>query len=206
LDADLGETGRSALVAAYVDHRKDLVRFFARRLRSEVAAEDLVQEVYLRIARVDEDARIESPLSYLYRLGSNLMLDQIRGERRSAAREAAWTEARATRLGQAAIAEETAADDALAARQRLSAIVQAVRELPAPAQEVFRLHKLQGLSHAETAARLGVSRSSVEKRMIAVLKHLANQLGADLGEADGGGRGAAASSDRACAADGRRKG
>lgn len=188
----LGKAGRSALIEAYLDRRADLVRFFTLRLRSDAAAEDLVQEIYVRLARVADDIAIENPAAYLYRLGSNLMLEQMRGQRRSAARDAAWGDAQAMTLGPDPVADEVAADEALAARQRLTAVVEAVRELPPRTQEVFRLHKLEGLSHTETAARLGVSRSAVEKHMIAVLKHLAVRIAANTG----GSRGSAASSSR----------
>jgi RNA polymerase sigma factor (sigma-70 family) len=47
-----------------------------------------------------------------------------------------------------------------------------VETLPPQTQRVFRMHKLEGLSHAETAARLGVSKSAVEKHMITALKRL----------------------------------
>ena len=67
----------------------------------------------------------------------------------------------------------------LSARQRLAAVIAAVQELGPQTQRVFRLHKLEGLSHSETAARLGISRSAVEKHMIAVLKHLARRLPED---------------------------
>lgn len=189
----LGKAGRSALIEAYLDRRADLVRFFTLRLRSDAAAEDLVQEIYVRLARVDEHAPIENAAAYLYRLGNNLMLEQIRGRRRATARDTAWSDSQTMTLGPEQVADEAAADDALAARQRLAAVVRAVGELPPRTQEVFRLHKLEGLSHAETAARLGVSRSSVEKHMIAVLKHLASRLAERPPEADGGDRGSAAS-------------
>ena len=74
------------------------------------------------------------------------------------------------------MADEAAADDAVAARQRLNAVVAAVGELSPQTQRVFRLHKLEGLSHSETAAQLGISRSAVEKHMIAVLKHLSRRV------------------------------
>lgn len=189
----MGTAGRAALVETYLDRRADLVRFFTLRLKSPAAAEDLVQEIYLRLARVEADARIDNPAAYLYRLGSNLMLEQLRGQRRSAARAEAWSEAHTSRIGEASLADEPAADEALASRQRLSAVIAAVRELPPRTQEVFRLHKLEGLSHAETAARLGVSKSAVEKHMIAVLKHLAIRLAGAV-ESHGGDRQAAASS------------
>jgi RNA polymerase sigma-70 factor (ECF subfamily) len=192
----LSKAGRSALIDAYLDRRADLVRFFTLRLRSDAAAEDLVQEIYVRLARVADDMAIENAAAYLYRLGGNLMLEQIRGQRRSAARDTAWGETQTMMLGQERVADHAAADDVVAARQRLAAVVRAVSELPTRTQDVFRLHKLEGLSHAETAARLGVSRSAVEKHMIAVLKHLALRLAEGPITDDGGDSGLAASSQR----------
>jgi RNA polymerase sigma-70 factor (ECF subfamily) len=192
----LGKAGRSALIEAYLDRRADLVRFFTLRLRSNAAAEDLVQEIYVRLARVGDDTPIDNPAAYLYRLGSNLMLEQMRGQRRAAARDAAWGDAQSMTLGPDPIADEVAADAVVASRQRLAAVVEAVRELPPRTQEVFRLHKLEGLSHSETAARLGVSRSAVEKHMIAVLKHLAVRLAEPPGPDNGGTSGSVASSIR----------
>ena len=49
--------------------------------------------------------------------------------------------------------------------------------LPPAAQEAFRLHKLEGLSHAETAAAMGVSRSSIEKYMMASLRLIVAKVG-----------------------------
>lgn len=162
-------------MAAYLERRADLVRFFTLRLNSVAAAEDLVQDIYLRIAAADPRTAVENPVGYLYRLGSNLMLDRLRGERRTAARDAAWRESQRTMLGGEEMADEPAADAALASRQRLAAIVAALNELPEQTRRVFRLHKFEGLSHPEVAARLGISRSAVEKHMMAALKHLARQ-------------------------------
>ena len=172
----MARQGNAALIEAYLERRADLVRFFTVRLRSPDAAEDLVQEIYLRLSsRETLDAEIQSPTAYLYRLGSNLMLDRIRGARRAAARDRTWRDSHRTDLGAEEVDEAPSALAALAARQRLEAIVQAVGELGVQTQRVFRLHKLEGLSHTETAARLGISRSAVEKHMIAVLKHLARR-------------------------------
>src|SRR6185369_1266468 len=74
---------RAALLAAYLERRDDLLRFFTLRLRSAAAAEDLVQDIYVRIAAIGRDVEVRNASAYLYRLGSNLMLDKIRGERRA---------------------------------------------------------------------------------------------------------------------------
>ena len=167
---------RSALLAAYLERRADLVRFFTLRLKSAAAAEDLVQDIYLRVAAVEAGVDVLNPAGYLYRLGTNLMLDRIRGERRSAARDHDWRDSHRTLVGAEEVSEDPPADNAVAARQRLDAIVAILRDLPEQTQRVFRMHKFDGLSHTEVAQALGISRSAVEKHCMAVLKRLAERL------------------------------
>jgi RNA polymerase sigma-70 factor (ECF subfamily) len=156
--------------------RANLVRFFAARAGAR-AAEDLVQELYLKLAARPDGVDAENATAFLYRAATNLMLDRARGERRTAARDAAWSETAHTRLGADEIADEPAADDAVASRQRLRQLVAAVEELPPQMQRAFRLHKLSGLSHAQTAQAMGLSVKSVEKHVSAALKALTARLG-----------------------------
>ena len=152
------------------------MRFFTLRLRSPAAAEDLVQEIYIRLSAADPDVQVHNPVAYLYRLGSNLMLDKIRAERRAAVRDRHWRDANRTVLGPEEVAEEPRADDAVAARQRLEQIVEVMRQLPPQTQRVFRMHKFEGMSHAEVAQALGISRSAVEKHVMAALRRLSDRL------------------------------
>ena len=165
------------MVAAYFERREELLRYFRVRLRSPEAAEDVVQEIYLKLVRRPPEA-VENPTAFLYRLGTNVMLDQIKLERRVQRRATAWREATLeTDGGGAAASEAPPADRALAARERLSLILATVDEMPEPVRKAFRLHKLEGLTHAETAARMGVSRSSVEKYIMTALKRLIEKVG-----------------------------
>jgi RNA polymerase sigma factor (sigma-70 family) len=165
-----------ALLAAYLQRRDELVRFFTRRLKSAAAAEDLVQDIYLRIAHADPGADVRNAGGYLYRLGSNLMLDKIRGERRRAARDHNWRDSHRTLVGGQEVSEDPPADHVLAARQRLEAVVAVVRGLPEQTQRIFRMHKFDGQSHSEVAQALGISRSAVEKHCMAALKQFAARL------------------------------
>eukprot|EP01041_Mallomonas_annulata_P026437 gene26437-47759_t len=79
-------------------------------------------------------------------------------------------------LGGEDIALEPAPDEAAASRQRLRQLVDAVAELPPQMQRAFRLHKLEGNSHAETARIMGLSVKSVEKHISAALKALTLRL------------------------------
>jgi len=172
----LQEDARSSLIALYLERRADLVRFFTVRLRSAAAAEDLVQDIYVRLSGVEPGADIQNPTAYLYRLGSNLMLDKLRGERRTAHRDGAWLDTQTMRVGAHEVSAEPSAEAAVAARQRLGLLTEALKELSPQTQRVFRMHKFEGMSHPEVATALGVSRSAVEKHMMTALKHLLAKL------------------------------
>ena len=164
------------LLAAYLERRANLVRFLAARAGSLAVAEDLAQELYLKIAGRDRAAEVGAPVAMLYRMAINLMLDRARGEARAAARDTAWRQVARTEIGGVEVADEPAADDAAAAAQRLRQLVAAVQELPPQAGRAFRLHKLEGLSHAETARAMGLSVKAVEKHVSGALKALTAKL------------------------------
>jgi RNA polymerase sigma-70 factor (ECF subfamily) len=172
----LQEHRGSTLLELYLERRADLVRFFTVRLRSVAAAEDLVQDIYVRLSGLDDPADIQNPTAYLYRLGSNLMLDRLRGERRTAHRDGAWLDSQTVRIGNEEISTEPSAEAAVAARQRLALLTAAIEDLSPQTQKIFRMHKFEGLSHPQVAAALGISRSAVEKHMMAALKHLLARL------------------------------
>jgi len=158
------------LLSAYFEQRGQLLRFFAARTGSPAEAEDLVQELYIKVTTVDGE--IANHGAYLFRLASNLMLDRARQARRSGARDTAYRAATVETAGGEDIADSPSAEAALAARQRLARLTARLETLPDKTREAFRLHKFEGLSHAETAQRMGVSRSAVEKYVSAALKHL----------------------------------
>jgi len=167
---------RDPLLDLYLERRPNLVRFFAARTGSPTAAEDLAQELYLKLAARDPDALTENPTALVYRAALNLVLDRARAESRTRARETAWRETAHATLAGEDVADLPPADEALASRQRLTQLVEAVAGLPPQMQRAFRLHKLDGLSHAQTAHAMGLSVKSVEKHISAALKALAAKL------------------------------
>jgi RNA polymerase sigma-70 factor (ECF subfamily) len=166
----------SPLAAAYLERREDMQRFFQARLGGRADVEDLVQELYLKVQAVADEA-IDNPPAYLYRLASNLMLDRLRRAKRTSARETEWRRTNHTAIGALDVAEEPDAESAVIARQRLEKISDALKTLSPVTQQVFRLHKFEGLTHVETATRMGISRSSVEKHVSLALSHLVKRVG-----------------------------
>jgi RNA polymerase sigma factor (sigma-70 family) len=137
----------------------------------------VVQDIYLKLCSLAEDTPVQNEAAFLYRLGSNLMLDRLRKQRRAAARDGAWRTDYGTVFQGQEITEEPPADEAIAGRQRFALMLKALQELPEAHRQAFTLHKLENLTQVETAARLGVSLSSVEKYIRAALKHLVERLG-----------------------------
>lgn len=172
----MNETSQPALIEVYLRKRPELLRFFAMRLGSPASAEDLVQDIYVRIVS-GTIGDVTNPSAYLYRLGSNLMLDRIKKERRGVARDTAWRQHAHPGAGTETVAELPPADEALASRERLAKLIEAVQGLPPQCQRAFRLHKFEGLSHAETAAAMGISRSAVEKHISNALRVLLDEVG-----------------------------
>ncbi len=165
------------MVAAYFERREDMRRFFLARLGGGADVEDLIQELYLKVQGLDGAEPIDNPPAYLYRLASNLMLDRMRRQRRAGARDAEWRRDNHATLGTLDVVDSPDAEAAVIARQRLQRLTEALKTLAPLTQKVFELHKFEGLTHAETAAQLGISRSAVEKHVSLALKHLLTKIG-----------------------------
>ncbi len=156
----------------YAEKRDNLVRTFAARLRSISEAEDLIQDLFFKIERFDQQEVGENPSALLFQMANHLMLDRLRSQKRAGIRDAVWLQGHAPSPQGQTLATEPSAETALAARQQLSALIQHVDELPPKVAQAFRLHKLEDRSQAETAEVMGISQSTVEKHISAALKRL----------------------------------
>lgn len=161
------------LLAAYLERRDDLKRFFLLRVRSEPEAEDLLQDLYIKVAGVAAGEEVRNPAAFLYHLSGNLMLDRMRQQRRSGARDAAYRTATTETAGAEDVADLPSAEAIVASKQQLAMLLERLASLPERTQMVFRLHRFDGLGHVEIADRLGMSRRAVEKRMSSAIRHLA---------------------------------
>jgi RNA polymerase sigma-70 factor (ECF subfamily) len=166
----------SPLARAFLEKRENLLLFFAARTRSMAAAEDLVQDLYLKVAAIDPAAEVRTPVPMLYRMAANLMVDQARSAQRDGRRNAQWRLATHRIMGDEDVVAEPPADEQLIARDRARQLAEAVDGLPPQMGRAFRMHKLDGRSQAETAEAMGVSRKMVEQHIAAAIRHLTQRL------------------------------
>jgi RNA polymerase sigma factor (sigma-70 family) len=75
----LGE--REPLAALSQKHRGSLQRYFERRLKNRVDVEDLIQEVFLRLARRADFRSIEFIDGYLFEVAASVFQDRLRHRR-----------------------------------------------------------------------------------------------------------------------------
>lgn len=139
-------------------------------------AEDLVQDLYLKVAAMDAGAEVRAPVALLYRMAANLMVDHVRSAQRASRRNGQWRMDTRTAVGGEDVASELPADEVVVAKERVRQLADAVAALPPKMGQAFRLHKLEGLSQAETARVMGVSVKMIEQHIQAAISNLSQRL------------------------------
>jgi RNA polymerase sigma-70 factor (ECF subfamily) len=148
----------SGLEAVFLENR-DALRRFLTSLGAGDASDDVLHELWLRL-KARPTGPIATPMSYLYRMASNLMLDRHRALRQAERRDRDWTEATSSET--AGLSEEPAADRVLIARQQAAIAEQALQSVGTRAAAIFRRHRIDGIEQRAVAAEFDVSLSTVE--------------------------------------------
>lgn len=153
----------------------------ARRLGSQDAAGDVLQEAYLRLQRMGDLGAVERPRAYLFRIALNIAADHRRSEHRRLARSE--TEL-LLRLEDDELDPERIAEG----RSSVRLLTQALEELPARRRAIFIATRLQGRPYAEIAADFGISTRLLEREVKLALDHCRDRLEIKLSQKYGSGR------------------
>jgi len=155
----------------YRTYQPELLAYCRRRLNGDMqAAADVAQETFARIISSRRVYRSEAPRSLIYRIASNLCIDHVRGQG-------------SLRRGQEILSRHAEAQDEhtperiVAAQQELARIEAAIVALPPRCQQVYVLHRYEGMSYAAISAHCGISLSVVEKHMAKAIKRIMASVG-----------------------------
>lgn len=170
-------------------HQRGIYNFILRSVRDRSRAEELLQEVFLRVVRAkDRYERSAKFTTWIYAIARNLCVDESRRARfrdhksLDAKRPGRDGEAGADLLSRIP-APEVPTDEAAEAptlRKRMAAAIEA---LPDEQREVFLLRQLSGLSFREIGETLGVPENTIKSRMRYALEKLREHLGDLHGDA-----------------------
>ncbi|MDQ0009132.1 RNA polymerase sigma-70 factor (ECF subfamily) [Luteibacter jiangsuensis] len=158
-----GGTRATQVVALFREHNAALVGFLRARLNSLADAQEVAQEVYLKLLSLDGATVIDSPRAFLFRAASNLAVDRLRmrNVRASAPADPDGDNWHAT-----PIPEQHAS-----AHEQWRDLRQALDELPPKTSRAFVMHVIEGRDFATIAREMNLSERMVRYHVGNALAH-----------------------------------
>jgi RNA polymerase sigma-70 factor, ECF subfamily len=158
-------------------YRSPLVNFLYRMVKDQAAAEDLAQEVFLRIYRARKEYSPSAKFTtWLFRIATNLALNAIRDGRYRQMQISIDTPRDEDEPVIEIAAQEARADDRLIERERNQMIRGAILALPEKQRAAVILHKYEEMDYAQIGKILGCSESALKSLLFRAYETLRVQL------------------------------
>lgn len=154
-------------------YHESIFNFLLFKVKDDVAAEDLLQEVFFKLWKIRESLDENKSLkNYLYTIADNLSLNHIRHLKvvdryRAGYRSNMFSDVDSPNF----ILEE---------KESLKSLMQAIEDLPEKPRMVFMMSRFEDATYQEIADRLSVSIKTVEEHMSKALKILRKKLSMKL--------------------------
>ncbi|TFF39494.1 RNA polymerase sigma factor [Pseudomonas sp. RIT623] len=158
----------SALIKLFLSSYDAFRVRLKRRLGSDDLANDVLQETYLRVDRLEAVHDVHKPGAYLYRMALNVAADRREADARL------LTGAEVEALLQ--VGEDQDPARIVGGQREIQSLMGALYELPARRRRIFIAARLEEASHLEISQRFGISTRTVEKELKAALGHCAARL------------------------------
>jgi RNA polymerase sigma-70 factor (ECF subfamily) len=171
----------SAFDALFTRWSGPLLRYVERVVHDRAAAEELVQEVWVRVYRARErylpDARFST---WLFTIATRLAWNELRRSRHRSPHESLDRDDEAGPLP--IPAEQPALEDVVDARRAGAAVEEALAALPERQRAALWLSAVEGLSYAEVAMTLETTEKSVKALVHRARSALADRCGGPGGK------------------------
>ena len=151
----------------YVTHRDELLAYVSSRLGNSVEAEDLVQNVFLRLLTSDRMITEVTLPALVYTIARNLITDFYRRRNHFDDYEHYLKNTDSI---------DDSAGSVLSIRDITEQLERGLARVPENCREIYRLHIYGGMKVAEISERLGEGYKSVEHRLGAARKAVRQQL------------------------------
>jgi RNA polymerase sigma-70 factor (ECF subfamily) len=160
-------------------YRKPIVNFMYRMVHNQGIAEELAQEVFLRVYRSRETYRAEARFStWLYRIATNLGVNHARDTRHERNASTIYLDEPDSETGTTPdVADMTpGAEAGLLRRERLNAIRQHVMALPERQRMAVLMHKYEGMDYKQIGDVLKLSESATKSLLFRAYQTLRERL------------------------------
>ncbi len=177
LELKAGNMGAfDVLLAKY---RKPIVHFMFRMVHNQAVAEELAQEVFLRVYRSRETYRAEARFStWLYRIATNLGVNHARDTKNERSASTVYLDAVDAETGTTPdVADATPSVEAdMLQQERMKAIRQFVMALPERQRTAVLMHKYEGMDYKQIGEVLKLSESATKSLLFRAYQTLREKL------------------------------
>jgi RNA polymerase sigma-70 factor (ECF subfamily) len=132
-----------------------LVRYLTSKVRTGSDAQDIAQETYLRLLRLNRVDLVRDPQAYLFRVAANLAREHQIKQARSPLDIRANPDALATSISDT--------EDRIDRQRQVEELKHVLDKLDPRHRAVLLLHRRDGMTYEEIAAELGISFHTVKK-------------------------------------------
>jgi RNA polymerase sigma-70 factor (ECF subfamily) len=147
-----------------------LMQFLSRSGRSKTDAEDICQDVYMRVCATASEEMPKNTRALVFTIARNLLINRVK-------REQVISIETVENLDVLDIAiDEPAPDRVVIAREELRRLQRALEKLPERIRNIVMMSKVDGLSNAEIAVRTGTSERTVRRDLAEGVRALAEIL------------------------------
>ena len=160
-------------------YRRPLVSFMYRMARNAAVAEDLAQEVFLRVYRSRESYEASAKFTtWLYRIATNLAVNHARDTRHERPEVMVSLDEpdEATGMTMDLANGEMTAEQAMVRRERLMGIRRRIEALPERQRLAVVMHKYQQMDYRQIAEVLELSESATKSLLFRAYETLREQL------------------------------
>lgn len=170
------DAGFNVLIDKY---RKPIVNFMYRMVHNQAVAEELAQEVFLRVYRSRQTYRAEAKFTtWLYRIATNLGVNHARDTKHERAAQTIYLDQPDAETGTTPDVADTRPDVEveLLKDERMRAIRKHVMALPERQRTAVLMHKYQGLDYKEIGGVLRLSESATKSLLFRAYQTLRERL------------------------------
>jgi RNA polymerase sigma factor (sigma-70 family) len=165
---------RSELGARF---QRPLMTFFMRRIKDRSLAEDLTQDVLLRVVRACERGKMERADSYVFKVAINLLRDHRRRVLRAGPAVFLPIEEDLDGHLESQLVEAISPERVLLSEDSFADVLRSLEELGELTRNIFILFRLENMKQKDIAALYGIGQSTVEKHVMKAVVHLAKRYG-----------------------------
>ena len=160
-------------------YHRPMIHFLFRMVRNQAVAEEMAQEVFLRVYRSRESYRAEAKFTtWLYRIATNLAVNHARDTRHERSAQAVYLDAPDPETGTTpdVADDEPSVEQRMMRDERMAAIRTHVMALPERQRMAVLMHKYQGMDYREIGEVLKLSESATKSLLFRAYQTLRDKL------------------------------